>query len=93
MGWSARACARAAAKKPREQGHAGNEIAVKKKEEERKPANSITPETRKAIEAGLKFLGEGQHENGSFGKEATGATWASRVWRAWLFLAAGHRPG
>ncbi|MGH7223426.1 MAG: prenyltransferase/squalene oxidase repeat-containing protein, partial [Gemmataceae bacterium] len=63
-----------------------------KKREEKEAGKLITPATRKAIEAGLKFLGEGQHENGSFGNGGYQGNVGITSLAGLAFLAAGHQP-
>jgi hypothetical protein len=62
------------------------------KRREDEASKLITPATRKAIEAGLKFLAEEQHEDGSFGKGGYQGNVAITSLAGLAFLAAGHMP-
>ncbi|HTU22284.1 MAG TPA: prenyltransferase/squalene oxidase repeat-containing protein [Gemmataceae bacterium] len=62
------------------------------KREAREADQLIPPETRKAIDAGLKFLGEGQHRDGSFGNGDYQGNVGVTSLAGLAFLAAGHKP-
>src|SRR5579871_1559167 len=61
-------------------------------QQEEEAAKLIAPTTRKAIEAGLKFLSQEQHENGSFGKGAYQGNVGLTSLAGLAFFAAGHQP-
>src|SRR5690349_12493617 len=61
-------------------------------QKEEEAGKLIAPPTRKAIEAGLKFLSEEQHEDGSFGKGAYEGNVGVTSLAGLAFFAAGHQP-
>lgn len=60
--------------------------------EAREADKLLTPETRKAIESGLKFLGDGQNGDGSFGKRGYQGNVGITSLAGLAFPAAGHEP-
>ncbi|HWG43372.1 MAG TPA: prenyltransferase/squalene oxidase repeat-containing protein [Gemmataceae bacterium] len=62
----------------------------KRKEDE--AGKLITPALRKVIDAGLKSLGAGQHDDGSFGRRGYQGNLGITSLAALAFLAAGHEP-
>jgi hypothetical protein len=62
------------------------------KKEDKEAAKWITPEAQKAIDAGLKYLVENQHADGSFGTGAYKGNTAVTGLGALALLAGGHVP-
>jgi len=65
------------------------DVPVQQKEEAGK---LIAPATQKTIEAGLKFLADEQHADGSFGKGAYNGNVGVTSLAGLAFFAAGHQP-
>ncbi len=61
-------------------------------QQDEKASKLIAPATRKAIEAGLKFLSDEQHEDGSFGTGAYKGNVGVTSLAGLAFFAAGHQP-
>src|SRR5262245_14984083 len=61
-------------------------------DEPAKAAVKVTPEARKAAEAGLKYLAEHQEKDGAFGSDKLKGNTAASSLGALALMAGGHTP-